>query len=818
MRDAVQHLRMTLRSLARQPGLTLVVVLTLALGVGASTALFGYLAAILWPRLDAPEADRAVWVYSVTPDLPRSPSSYPDYQEILKQGVIRDFAAFTSTGTTVSYGETATFAWAQAVNGGFFSFFGKPPALGRLLQPGDDWPGADPAVVVSHLFWRGVLGGDPAVIGKPLRINGRLFTLVGVAPEGFQGYGRSTPLYIPLAQIDQTTGTQRMNQPENRWISILGRLSGSAAPQQAQAALDSAARGLDQEMPLPEGKRRFTFAAATSYDPAADDGSFIAAARVLMAAALLFLLLGCANVANLLLARATTRQREWGIRASLGADRARLAGAALIESLILCLAGGALGLAFAVGLMRRIETLLLTAPGGLGSWAESAEILKLDLRTFGFALLTALGCALLCGVAPVFHVLRGDLLAAVKADTAGAVGPSGTLAPRKLLVIAQVGLCVVLVLGGSLLVRTLSNARNVDPGFEPDHLLMATLYVPRNTGLEGQGSAAVYERVLDELTSLPRIESATLSQLVPLAGWARTTRVAASERPEQRVEAAFNMVGAEHFRTLGVPILQGRPLDRNDRADTAPVAVVSRELARQLWGDADPVGRLLAFSEPPRPGEAGPVFEVVGVAGDVRLASVLEPPQPVLYLSHQQRSHSRMTLVVRSAASPAVLAPALRDALRKAHPDLSIVDLVPGGEQMQRGLVQQRLHAEVAALFGLLGLGVAVLGLFSLLTYTVSLRVREFGIRMAIGAGRREVLRLVLRQGMTLVVVGVALGLAGALALTRLLAGLLFGVEANDPLTFVGVPLALVLVTLGACWLPARRAASLDPLAALRDS
>lgn len=818
MRDLVQHLRTTLRSLARQPGLTLIVVLTLALGIGASTALFGYLAAILWPRLDAPEAERVVWIYSVTPEYPRSPVSYPDYQEILKQGAIRDFAAFTSTGTTVSQGETSTFAWAQAVSGGFFSFFGKPPALGRLLQPGDDRPGADPVVVVSHVFWQGVLGGDPAVAGKPLRINGRIYTIVGVAPEGFQGYGRATPLYIPLAQIDQATGLPRMNQPESRWINILGRLAESATPQRAQAALDSAAGGLDQETPLSEGKRRFAFAPATSYDPAADDGSFVAAARVLMAAALLFLLLGCANVANLLLARATTRQREWGIRASLGADRARLAGAALTESLILCLAGGALGLVFAVGLMRRIEALLLTAPGGLGSWAESAEILKLDPRTFGFALLTALGCALLCGVAPAFHVLRGDLLAAVKADTAGAVGPAGALAPRKLLVIVQVGLCVILVLGGSLLVRTLSNAGNVDPGFDPGRLLMATLYVPRSAGVEGQGAAAVYERVLDGLSSLPGIESATLSQLVPLAGWARTTQISVSENPGRHVEAAFNIVGAEHFRTLGIPILQGRPLDRRDRGDTAPVAVVSRELARQLWGDANPVGRLLTFSEPPRPGESGPTFEVVGVAGDVRLASVTEPPQPVLYLSHHQRSHSRMTLVVRSAASPAVLAPALREALRKAHPDLSIIDLVPGEEQMRRSLVQQRLHAEVAALFGLLGLGVAVLGLFGLLTYTVSQRVRELGIRMAIGAGRRDVLQLVLRQGMTLVVLGLALGLAGAYALTRLLTGLLFGVEATDPLSFVGVPAVLALVTLAACWLPARRAASLDPLAALRDS
>ncbi|HEV2843996.1 MAG TPA: ABC transporter permease, partial [Thermoanaerobaculia bacterium] len=752
------------------------------------------------------------------PDVPRSPVSYAEYQEIQKVGALRDLAVFTSTGATVGQGEKTAFAWVQAVNGGFFSFFGQPPALGRLLQPGDDRPGADPVAVVSHLFWKGTLGGDPGVIGKPLRINGQTYTVVGVVREGFQGYGRATPLYIPLAQIDSVTGLERMNQPESRWISVLGLLNGSVSAPQAQAALDLASSGLDQALPLSQGKRRFTLALATQYDPDAFDTKITDAARVLMAASLLFLLLGCANVANLLLARATTRQREWGIRASLGADRARLAGAALPESLVLCLAGGALGLAFAAGLLRRMESLLLTAPGGLGNWSEAVGLLRIDPRTFAFAMLIALGCAVLCGVAPAFHVLRGDLLAAVKADTAGAVGPSGALAPRKLLVIAQVGLCVILVLGGSLLVRTLRNAHHVDPGFDPDRLLMATLYVPRSAGLEGQGATAVYERLLDGLESLPGIQSAALTQLVPMSGFARTTQATAPERPDQPLEAAFNMVSADFFQTVGIPILQGRALDRRDRRDTAPAVVVNRELAKQLWGNANPVGRLLTLSEPPRPGEAGPAFEVVGVAGDVRLASVLEPPQPAVYLSHQQRSHSRMTLVVRSAESTAVLAPALREALRTAHPDLSIVDLVSGSEQMGRGLVQQRLHAEIAALFGLLGLGVAVLGLFGLLTYTVSLRVREFGVRMAIGAGRRDVLRLVLRQGMTLVGVGLALGLAGAFALTRLLAGILFGVETTDPLTFVGVPIVLVLVTLAACWLPARRAARLDPLAALRSS
>jgi predicted permease len=391
--------------------------------------------------------------------------------------------------------------------------------------------------------------------------------------------------------------------------------------------------------------------------------------------------------------------------------------------------------------------------------------------------------------------------------------------PRKLLVVAQVGLSVLLLLGGALLVRTLRAAENVNPGFDPGRLLLATLYVPRSVGAAEQGASAVYRKILDETAALPGVEAATLAHVVPLAGWSRETRVASSERPGEAIDGSYNLVAPGYFETLGIPILQGRSLDRRDRRDAPPSAVISRALAERLWKGANPVGRLLSFSEPaPRPSEPDGPFEVVGVAGDVRGASVVEPAGPVVYLPVEQRSHSRLTLVLRTAASPASLAPGLRRALRAAHPDLSIVDLVTGGEQMRRSLAQPRMHAEVASLFGLLGLGVSVVGLFGLLSYTVSQRVREIGIRMAIGARPANVELLVLRQGMGLVAVGLALGLIGALALTRLLKGLLFGVAVNDPFTFLAVSTGLIVVTLAACYLPAHRASQLDPLAALRET
>ncbi len=341
----------------------------------------------------------------------------------------------------------------------------------------------------------------------------------------------------------------------------------------------------------------------------------------------------------------------------------------------------------------------------------------------------------------------------------------------------------------------------------------------RGTSAPGEAAAAVYRRVLEETAALPGVESATLSLTVPLAGTTRIARVASADRPDEKIQIAYDLVAPGYFETLKIPILAGRPLDRRDRRDTPPAAVISESLARKLWGKANAVGRLLSVPDPaPRAGEpAGLLFEVVGVVRDVHAASVVQPAEPFLYLPVEQRSHARLTLIVRTAAAaPASLAPTLRQAVRAAHPDLSIVTLTTCDEQMRSSLAQQRMHAEIAGFFGLMGLAVSVVGLFGLLSYTVSLRVREFGIRMAIGAEPGSVEFLVLRQGMALVAAGLALGLLGALGLARLLESLLYGVAADDPLTFLGVAAGLVIVTLVACYLPAHRAAQLDPLEALR--
>jgi predicted permease len=822
MRELARHLMMTMRSLVRQPAVTVPAVLTLALGIGANTALFAYLSALVWPRLEIREAQRVVRVYSGTAADSRQQTQFPDYSEMARrQTAVPKLVAYTPFGTSVGLPEQTAFAWGWAVSGDYFAFCGSQPVAGRLLGPQDDRPEAPLVAVLDQAFWKGTLGGDPRAVGRTLRMNGQTVTVVGVTADHFDNSNLPASLYVPLAQVDRITGLPRIAKHDVRWLSLAGRLAPGVSREQAQTAFDQLARSLDETDPLGEGKRRFSVVPGEQYDAASSAGSdgsdpFLAAAEILTAGSALFLLLGCASIANLLLARATARQREWAIRASLGAGRWRLAGSVLLESTLLCLAGGAAGLPFAALLARRIDTYVITPLPGYGSSGQASTLVRLDVRAVVFAFGVSLLCALLGGLGPLLRVARRDLLDPLKSDAAGSGTAAGALNARRALVVAQVTLSVVLLLAGGLLMRSLDGAQKIDPGFSPDRLLLATVYLPRT--VSGSGSAsALYSRMLEEVRSLPGLASSTLSQVPPLAGWSRSTQVAPHEKPEARIPVNYNLVAPDFFSTVGIPLIQGRPLDRRDRLGAAPAVVVSRALARKLWGDGNVVGRLLDVTEPAHPGEPGPVFEVVGVTADVRTISPVEAPGAMVYFSHEQRSHSRMTVVARTAGPPLAEAAGLRRALRAVHPDLAVIEMTACRDQLDRVLILPRMYAEVAGLFGLLGLAVAVVGLFGLLSYSVSLRGREMSIRMAVGARPWDVWRLVVRQGMTLVALGIVLGIAAALFANRLLASLLFGVGITDPLTFVTVPAVLAAVALVACDLPARRAAGLDPSEVLRS-
>src|SRR6185369_8832512 len=495
-------------------------------------------------------------------------------------------------------------------------------------------------------------------------------------------------------------------------------------------ALAGLAHALDESNPLTDSKRHITVARRTGLDldPEGQSGnSYFAASRILMAAALLFLLLGCASVANLLLARAAARQREWGIRAALGAGRLRLAGGVLLESLLLSLAGAAAGLPMARLLTHRFGAQLGLGTAGFGDPPAGHELVPLDGRAFAFALAAALFCTLLGGLGPVLRLTRRDLLEPLKSDAAGSGTSGRALAVRRVLVVAQVALSVLLLLGGGLLVRSLSHAADTDPGFPTDHLLLSTVYVPRQVA-EGKRLEEIYGQAVDAVRAVPGVSAASMVQIAPLSGYLRAAKAAARERPDAKIPIAYNQVGPGYFATMGIPILAGRALDERDRRDAAPAVVVSQALARRFWGDGgteNAVGRTLEMTDPPHAGDAGPVFTVVGVVRDVRVKSLVDAPEPVVYFAYAQRLHPRMTMLARTAVSPLTLRPQLRKALRSVSPDLAVVDLMTCTEQIDRGLLLPQMYAEVAALFGLLGLVVAVAGLFGLLSYSVSLRGRE---------------------------------------------------------------------------------------------
>ena len=689
MREIVRQLSLALRSLSRQPAVMLPAVLTLALGIGANTALFAYLAEILWPTIEAPQAERVVAVYSATAEEPRMLASYPEYVDLRdRQTSVVDLVGTSRVGASISDGERTSFAWGALVTGDYFAFFGTRPALGRLIQPADDRADAPPVVVLSHRFWRGTLGGNPDVLGRDLRINGLNLTVVGVAAEGFQGAGLASAVYLPALLTDRLTATSRLHDRDARWLNVLGRLAPGVPAARAQAAFEVLGRSLDAAAPLPDGKaRRMAVVPYGEYDESWGDQAFVDRARILMAVASAFLLLACASIANLLVARAIAKQREWGIRASLGASRTRLLSGVLAESLVLCLAGGAAGLAVAVVLARRIEDYVMTSPGGLGDWSEGTRLLHFDARMASFAGLVTVLCAALGALGPVLRVLRGDLLVPLKSDATGGGGNRGGLAPRKILVVAQVALSILLLLTGGLLVRTLNRAQNVDPGFDPDGLLLVTVNIPRNAMAEEDGGA-IYRRVLEEGRRTPGVSSASLAHVMPVAGWSRPVQVASLERRDEEVEVAFNSVAPDYFKTMGIPLLAGRALDERDRADAPRAVVVSRGLAQRLWGEQAAIGRMVRVVDPTAPEIAEKPFEVIGVAQDVRATALVEEPKPLVYLSSEQRKHPRMTLLVRSSAPSAVMATELRRALRQAHPDLAIVDLVTCREHMARGALR----------------------------------------------------------------------------------------------------------------------------------
>ncbi len=814
-----------LRKLTKSPGFTFLAVLTLALGIGLNSAVFSVVNAILFRPLPVAAPEELVNVYTEEQAgfITHAPMAFPDYVDFAEGSrSLAGLAAYTSSGLVLEHGEQSEGILAELVSGNYFDLLGVPAAAGRTFAEAEDRPG-DPrfVAVLSHGAWQRRFGADEGAVGRELRLNGRPFTVIGVADESFSGMmrGIAPEVWIPIRTSSAihagsisnsgtpTEGLDRIDDRGRRWHFVVGRLAEGATVEQAAAEVATIGARLRQEYPDSNDKRSFAVLATDEvrffpgFDRVISAGSF-----VVLGVVALVLLIACANLANMLLARAVARRKEMATRLALGASRGAVVRQLLAESLTLALAGGGVGLLLAVASNAAIDRVSLPLPVDLHLG------LALDLRVVLFTLGLATVAAVAFGLAPAFEATRTDLVSALTDETRGSSAGRGKRRLRDALVVGQVALSLVLLICAGLAVRSMGNAHRIDPGFDPQGLVVARVS-PESQGYTEPQSQEFFRRLGERLSARPEVRSVGFTGHLPLTFNISMIGAAAEGRdtvpPEEWPIVDTASVGPDYLETMGIEVLRGRSFSEWDDAGSARVAVINETAAARLWPGDDAVGRRLRIED------YDDYLEVVGVARDGKYRTLGEEPRPFLYQAVAQDWKSSQVAVVRiDGDRPQALA-AIRGEIRGLDADLAVGQLATIEDATASALVLPRLGAALFGLFGVIGLVLAMTGIYGVVSYLVSQRTHEIGIRMAMGARRLDILRLVVGQGLGLTVAGVALGLAAAFAVTRVLSVMLYGISATDAVTFVAVPLVLTLVALLATVIPARRASRLDPLAAL---
>jgi predicted permease len=803
----IQDLRFGFRQLTKNPGFTAVVVLSLALGVGANVTIFTFVSALLFRPPAVKDSGRLLEVWQRNTNSSGvegfTPLSYPGYS------YYHDHTQ-TFEGLLAFDGEMRPVTWSQSgeggliqgqlVSGNFFSILGINPLIGRTFLPEEDRvPSSNPVVVLSHSFWKQRLGADGNVPGKAFALNGKDFTVVGVAPAGFTGIivGNIPDFWAPLsAAQDFTHDPNFLSNWNSFWLFAIGRLKPGLNAAQAGAEMALLSRRLQQDHH--EGYKDLEAATfPVNLVPSPFRGYVAAFTGLLMAVVGLVLLIACANAANLLLAKGIARQREIAVRSALGASRGRLIRQTLTESLLLSLMGGAAGIVLA---LLAVPALLNLKPPSLPMRIEA----PMDWRVLAFTLLLALVTGVLFGIAPALRSSKLALVSGLK-DELSIAGVRGSRL-RNLLVIGQVCICLVLLIGAGLCVRSLLNARSIDPGFDVRHTLIAEVD-PGSLGYSEARGKAFYRAMLDRLEALPGVRSASFAAYLPLTT-AMNTQGFVIGQHKTSLETVY--VGPAFCRTMDMLTLRGRDFVASDSAVSPKPVIVNEAMARRFWPGQDPIGKSLGFAD--EGSHNGLV--IVGMVKTGKYRTLSEAPQPVIYLPTDYQP--RATLVVRTDGDPRGLLASLRREAQALDPMVVPVDLETMSEYMTLPLFPVRTAGLLLGAFGALALVLAVAGLYGLISYSVSQRTHEIGVRMALGAERIHVLKSVVGMGMRLTLIGVACGLAGAFAVTRVLSSLLYGIRPTDPLTFIGAPFILTVVALTASYVPARRATEVDPMAALR--
>ncbi len=816
MVDLFQDLRFAGRQMMARPLLSALAIVSLALGIGVNSSIFSIVNAFLLRDLPAADPERLVAVYTSAPSdgFRYSTSSLPDYRDLREQNdVLVDLAANSVFIGTLDTQEGTELLLGEVVSGNFFAVLGLQPTVGRdFLPEEDETAGSHPVVMLGHGFWQQRWGGDPQVVGRSLKLNGKSLTIVGVTPPELSGTfpGFEANFWLPMQMYDTLSEYKALEVRDFRSFFLTGRLRDGISIDQAQAQLGSIATRLAADHPESNEGREVTVVRKREVTINPEfDASIFGVAGLLMAIVALVLLIASSNIANLLLARANDRRKEISIRLAVGASRGRLMRQLLTESLLLALVGGALGLLFALATTRFLVGFKPPLPVPL------SLDLGLDLRVFLFTLALAVATGVLCGLAPAIQASKPDLVTTLKDGSATLGRGYGKLGARNLLVVSQVVVSTVLLIGAALFLRSLGNAQSVDPGFSLRNGVVADFSLGLGTRYSEEEGRNFLRQLVERVGALPGVRSTAVAGHLPLGVKVISEPVQIDGQPaakdSDRPKVDLVQVGPGYFATLGIlPLVEGREFKWHDDRDAPGVVIVNATAARRFWPEDSAIGQRL------RIGDGGERLEVVGVTRDGKYRTLGEEPRAFVYRPYLQDYSSSMALVVDSAVDEQEALHAVRRELEAMDPNLPIFEIKTMSQHLGIMLFPARIGAWLLVAFGLLGLVLASVGLYGVVAYSVSKRTREVGIRMAIGANRWQILLLVVREGMVLVAVGMALGIGCALMGSRLLTTLLYGIGANDPLTFLGVPSLLAAVALLANLLPARRATRVDPMVALR--
>jgi len=817
MSTVLQDIKHGLRIHARASGLTIVAVVTLALGIGASTAVFSVVNAILLQPLPYPEQDRIVLPWRLAPigaflGYDKFPWGERDFHLYWQQTkAFQDIGAFEGSSLNLTgAGEPVQLQGVRA-SAGFFAALRVAPILGRFYTYAEDQPGHEHVAILSHQLWHDRFNADPSILGRSIELSGEAYTVLGVMPSGFAfpraeempgslDFPRQAQLWIPLA-------LPAAPPPGPEELAVVGRLRRGVTMKEAQAELDLFA--LQLERTTPQGKGWFNCRVTPLANQVAGDTR--KPLLLILCAVGVVLLIACSNVASLVLTRSIRRRREFSLRAALGADQSRLARQVLTESLILAASGGFAGIVLAEALVYAIK---LFGPANIPRLHE----VTLDPLVFLFALAVTLMTGLLFGIAPAVAAARASLAETLKEGSPRSGGASSHPRFRNALLVTQVALALVLMIAAGLLVRTFYQMLRTDPGFNSARVLAFELSLPNTRYNSTERIVQLYQKVLQNLRAVPGVEAAGLGETIPMRGAGESTGIRIPGRPpsnaKEQLYAAYTMVSPGYFSAVGTPIVRGRAFLASDTLESMPVTIINSTMARRFWPGQDPIGKQVG------PGSIRyPAGTIVGVVADVKHLSLKEEPGPEMYVPFNQKvwpSLLNMQVALRTKSDPVAMTTAVRNAVHQVDPDLPLGNVTTLSNLLDDSMTQPRFAMLLIGAFGMLAVALASIGLYSVISYSVAQRIQEIGIRMALGASRHAVFAMVLKQCAALAGSGIVIGIAGALAVARMMARFLYGVQPTDPLTFVGVSLLLLAIAGAAGWVPARRATRVDPAIALR--